>query len=53
MSNKCADQSDVSLMKRHFVRKGSCHCDCDNKKHDYTPMGYMCSGCNHLQRTDF
>lgn len=53
MSNKCADQSDVSLMKRHFVPKGSCDCDCDKQHHDYTPMGFMCAGCGHLQRVDF
>ena len=55
MSNKCADQSDVSLMTRtrRFVPKGSCDCDCDDQHHDFTPMGFMCAGCGHLQRSDF
>jgi len=53
MSNKCADQSDVSLMKRVYCPKGSCDCDCDNQNHGMTPMGYMCDKCGHLQRTDF
>jgi len=53
MSEKCADQSDVSLMERRFVPKGSCDCDCDKQIHDYTPMGFMCSVCGHLQRLDF
>ncbi len=53
MCNKCADQSDVCLMQRVYCPKGSCDCDCDNKKHGYTPMGFMCDGCGHLQRTDF
>lgn len=53
MSKKCADQSDVCLMQRVYVPKGSCDCDCDNENHGMTPMGYMCDKCGHLQRTDF
>ena len=53
MSNKCADQSDVCLMKRVYCPKGSCGCDCDNQRHGMTPMGYQCENCGHLQRTDF
>jgi len=53
MSVKCADQSDVSLMKRVYVPKGSCKCNCNREHHSMTPMGYMCDLCGHLQRTDF
>ena len=53
MSSKCADQSDVSLMKRVYVPKGSCNCNCNSEHHSMTPMGYMCDLCGHLQRTDF
>ena len=53
MSKKCADQSDVSLLKRVFVPKGSCDCNCDKQNHGMTPMGYICVVCGHLQRTDY
>lgn len=53
MSVKCADQSDVSLMKRVYVPKGRCDCNCDKEGHSYTPMGFVCNKCNHIQRGDF
>lgn len=48
MSKKCRDQSDIILERRIYVR--DCPCDCDNQHHGFTPLGYMCDKCGHIQK---